>query len=258
MTLLVSLGLIVAIALLGLVLQVVATLTAVPSPAIPQGDVSASRATWVQYLGVVGLLVGFIYTAMSYRLSRQSRVADAFVSAVRDLGDRESNVRRVGGIYALSILAAQEPENRDDIERVVSVFVREHSRGGSEERRPEVLEALSLVGRRPAGTRGKERRLDLRGVDLQGVSLYGWNLENCNLSGAQLSGADLTDVNLTGALLTGSKLDGASLRGAVLLDAHLDDCSVEKTDFYAAKTGGISTEGSDMAAALNFSPAVET
>lgn len=249
-----ALAVVLATVLLGMIVQVVAMVTAVPSTAAPLGDVSASRATWVQYLGVAGLFVGFIYTAMSYRLTRQSRVTDALISAVGDVGDRKSNVRRVGGIYALSILMAQEPSTRDDVERVLAAFVREYTKDTSASLQPEVLEALSLIGRRVRSDQREQRRLDLREANLEGVRLYGANLENCNLAGAQLRDVDLTDANLAGTVLSRCVLDGAVLRGCELRDAHLDHCSVDKTDFYAASTVGMTTDGTDMTTAANYRP----
>lgn len=236
----------------GFLLQAIAVVTAVPTSTIPQGDVSSARSSWVQYVGVVGLFIGFIYTAMSYRLTRQARTTDALIAAVGNIGDTESQVRRVGGVYALGVLVAQDPSIRDDIEHFLGAFVRNQTRHGSAQSHTEVLDALSLIAKRSQGERLSAKRLDLRGVHLEGVRLFGAHLENCDLRGAHMERVDFTDARLTASLLSGANLDGAVLRGCHLTDAQLTDCSVIGTDFYGATTSGIDVSGTDMSEALNY------
>ena len=83
------------------------------------------------------------------------------------------------------------------------------------ELRPDVQEALTVIGRRSQTQREVEREadyeLDLHGADLKGGVLFDGHLER-----ADLHGACLDETNLSGCHFDGADLRGASVDGAIL------------------------------------------
>ena len=112
-----------------------------------------------------------VYTARTFRVSREGQVADRYTKAIEQLGDENLNVR-IGGIYALERVARDSKRNHPAVMEVLAAFVREYPpeqlplSGPRNERRqllpPDVDAALTVI----------ERRLvmwDIRPVDLSGA-----------------------------------------------------------------------------------------
>lgn len=153
------------------------------------------------------------------------------------LGSEALSVR-LGGVYALSRLAREHPEEyHAQIIRLLCSFVRypppEHSEIANVEEnwrqdnlRPDLQEIMREIGQRSDVQikidellQEDYSRLDLRYAELPGVFLVGANLSGLNLSGSNLVGAALVDsdliaVDLSGADLTGTDLSDSNLTGA--------------------------------------------
>jgi hypothetical protein len=161
-----------------------------------------------------------IFTARNYLLAReqlevirQGQVADRYTKAIGQLGSEKLDVR-IGGIYALEMVALDSTRDHPTVMEVLAVFVREHSReqwpaagsayASAPGRRPrsDVQAALTVLGRRDAM------------CDRQPINLSSANLAGADLADADLAGADLTDTDLTGADLTGANLTSTDLTSA--------------------------------------------
>ena len=68
-----------------------------------------------------------MYTALNFRLSRESHVTDRYTKAIEQLGSEGLDVR-LGAIYALERIMFDSPRDHPTIVEVLAAFVREHSR----------------------------------------------------------------------------------------------------------------------------------
>jgi Pentapeptide repeats (8 copies) len=173
----------------------------------------AARGRLLQLAGVFTVLV-ILFNARAFFLARQGLIADRYTKAVEQLGSKQLDVR-IGGIYALELVARDSPRDHPTIMEVLGAFIREHSReqwpvpesadAPAPERatRPDVQAALTVIGRRdPIHDR---QSINLGGADLTGARLTRADLGGADLTGARLTRADLRDADLTGADLTGAR-----------------------------------------------------
>ncbi len=177
---------------------------------------------------------------MDFILAERARTRDAserFTRALELLGEAEST-QRLSGIYALDGLW-HEPHQEaihDAVTEVLSAFVRRRARrdavSPAKTTPPDVLAALTALGRAPQNGALAARPLDLHGIALreaylpfscfERAFLYDCDFEGALLVGANLRGAWLARANLKRANLDGADLRGADLRGATgLLPANL-------------------------------------
>lgn len=154
---------------------------------------------------------------------------------------------RMGGIYALQLLAEEYPEEYHiQIMRLFCAFVRSPTSDKVYEdqikkedlaplAREDVEAVMRAIGMRNETRIALERevkfhlelqnanlhRMDLYGANLSGALFYGTDLSEAVLRGADLSNADLRDANLTRAELRLADLSNTDLRSANLSDAEL-------------------------------------
>jgi hypothetical protein len=206
-----------------------------------------------------------IFTARNSRLARQTldvteqgQVTERYTRAIDQLGSDKLDVR-IGGIFALERIALDSARDHPTIMEVLTAFVREHSReqrplaepvAGAPERtrmRPDVQEALTVIGRRDASR------------DSRQIGLVRSNLSGCYLKGADLAGATFFEADLTGAILAEANVSEAVFRNAKLLHAILiladltranllqaDLCGADLT---SAKLVGAGLAGADLTGA---------
>ena len=232
-----------------------------------QGVRTASLALLAGAIGVVGA----IYTARGFALSRAGQLTDRFTKAIEQLGRKELDIR-LGGIYALERIARDSKEDHPQVVEVLTAYVREHallhdmSQGDpgphespaqslhmsartSTARLPTDLQAvLTVLGRRTLAHEVARPPLDLSLTYLQGANLQGANLHQADLSGANLQGAnlqggylqraDFTMANLSGADLTGAKPAMANLTEAILCGANLTEANLTGADLRGADLAG--------------------
>jgi hypothetical protein len=221
------------------------------------------RATLLQAVGGLLLLVGAVGTFRQLTVSREGQVTERFTRAIDQLGsDKHQLDVTLGGIYALERIAKDSPADQTTIAEILTAYVCGHApwpptlpgqppedtpAGEARECPPDVQAAMTVLGRmpRPTGERHRLllRRVDLRGVDLSGANLRGATLLGAHLEGAillqtQLDGADLRFTHLDGAYLGQAHLDGAYLREACLERAHLVGAYLEGANLEGAKLQG--------------------
>jgi uncharacterized protein YjbI with pentapeptide repeats len=209
-------------------------------------------------LGAGLLALGaLVYTARTFRLSREGHVTDRYTKAIEQLGSEHLGVR-LGAIYALERIMIDSPRDHPTIVEVLAAFVRESARlPDTDDRDPDpeppatdlqaflrapgpvtdVQAALTVLGRRPSG-REERGRLNLRsaylpgadltGADLRGVDLTSAHLHRADLRGADLTGAHLFFADLTRAIMSGANLTWANLSSADLTRANLTSANLTR------------------------------
>ena len=219
------------------------------------------RATLLQGLGGVVLLVGVYFTYRQLRTTREGQITERYTRAIDQLGHDQLDVR-LGGIYALERIARDSVADRATIGEVLTAFVRSHAPWPPrlpgqyvaaapidqvpelQVRAPDVQASLTVLGRgnfaRARGDLGD--RLDLHASDLRHAQLRGAHLQRANLSEAHLEGADLNKAHLEGANLRKAHLEGALLALADLEGADLTHANLEEAFFFGAHL-----EGADLA-----------
>jgi uncharacterized protein YjbI with pentapeptide repeats len=241
------------------------------TPVQQESAIDAIRGRLLQLGAGLVVSAGLVYTALNFRLSRESHVTDRFTKAIEQLGSERLDVR-LGAIYALERIMIDSPRDHPTIVEVLAAFVREHSLPDLRSD-TELLAAATVLGRRPSG-REERGPLNLKGAYLPGVrleraqlpsailvgadltraGLHAANLSGAFLAGARLMavnmfGADLVRANLTGAILAGADLAGVRLEGAVLDDADLEGAHLEGAILSGASLAGADLTGADLTAA---------
>lgn len=207
----------------------------------PVGDrakaVNDVRTGLLQAVGGLVVVLGAVLTWRQLQVNRAGQVTDAFASAITHLGDPSLDVR-LGGIYALERIARTSKGDRQAIEEVLCLFVK--NRATTEDREIDVNVALLVLGRRrPAGGALALDRALLHDVRLRFTNLAEVDLHFANLDGAHLFGADLTKTDLSGvtfreAVLVDATLYQADLRDAVLTGAYASNGDFRATDLSRA------------------------
>jgi uncharacterized protein YjbI with pentapeptide repeats len=265
-----------AAALVLLIVAVVLALTALPkwiAPdkefARPRTSESSSRierqnevrSTAIQAIAGIVLAIGAVYTARSFRLSREAQLTEGLRSAVSQL--HTGNVAAVGGVVALERLASDSPRDGHAILGLLATYIRMASPSSVRppppgSTRPKLAatmqEALDAIAR-TYPRQPQKRTLDLSdsalaGADLRGMFLPDVYLDGCDLAsarlagliapnahliGANLSSVDAIDARLRGATLNGATLTEAILAGSDLSDAKLRRAKLDKATFISAQ-----------------------
>lgn len=211
-----------------------------------------ARTSLIQIIGGVALVGGFTFSVRTFALTRQTQRTDRFTKALDQIGNKDSEAVRVGGIYSLWLLAEEADYFWPLTEEVLAALVRAAALPGSP-LRSDVQAALTVIGRRPArepGFRGTP--VDLREVDLSKADLTGANLERVRFDGACLEHAKLVDARLVRARLVGAKLAHADLKSADLTNASLVRATLRRAEMYGAILDGADLTDCDLAGATNL------
>lgn len=200
--------------------------------------------------GSLVVIVGLLYTARNYQLTRRGQLTDRFSQALERLGSDQPYVR-VGGIRALEQIMRDAALHETDVYDVLAAFIRRQApRTGDPEKtgnRPRSLTnsagdpvdsleldvqiALTVLSRRSSL---RKHKIELGYVDLSGGKMCDANLTEVTLKGSDLSYADLTGADLHGAYLAGANFAFTILRGADLSNSHLTDAKFHFADLVGA------------------------
>ena len=238
-----------------------------------QNDV---RATLLQGIAGVLLVVGAVATWRQLQISREGQITERFSRAVDQLGSAKQDVR-LGGLYTLERIAADSPADRRTVQAILGAYVRNHTPWlvGSPEgpvhptptvdqqlpwlhfRATDVQAAMIVLGRRPPVPNEFQlylSRVDLRGVFLHDARLTNALLRHANLARAQMTGvwlerADLENADLRQADLQRARLSDASLHLAHLQDADLRGADLRNADLRGANLQGAQLEGANFTGA---------
>lgn len=212
------------------------------------------RTAAVQAALGVTVVLGAVYTARTFRITREGHLTERLSTAVWQL-EKEADVR-TGAIVALERLAKDSKRDRPAILELLTAYVQARSLDPAPFRlvpgapRPRLhidLQAALTAITRLINTVDVPRPLDLSELNLRGAGfeaavlsdrllltdsdLSGARLNSARARGVRLSRADLTEAiandadlrnaELGGALLDGTKLDRANMRDAQLPSAQL-------------------------------------
>lgn len=237
------------------------------------------RATLLQGLAGVALLVGAFFTWRQLQISRQGQITQRFTAAVEQLGSPSPEVR-LGAVLALERIAHDSPDDRVTIAEVLCAFLKHTGTAAPFRERPVPRDeahkgelalsyggegpmsarsvdrqaAMTVLGRRPRAPYHHELSLswtDLRQVRLHfavlaDVDLHYSDLAIAGLRGADLRRADLTGTWLAGANLIDADLHQADLRSAILWHARLDGADLRATDLTGADLTGAVLKGTRL------------
>jgi uncharacterized protein YjbI with pentapeptide repeats len=190
------------------------------------------------------------------RANHRQNFCELYVQAVAQLGSPVGKVR-MGGIYALELLANDRPGDQQMIVELLSAFIRDESTSAERReafsagahtpsRRPatDIRAAFSVLARLPLVK--TVARADLDGADLTGVaSLSGIRLANADLQNVDLSGADLRH-----AVLDNINLCGVNLRNANLFLARVESSVLARADLRGADLTATSLKSSNVTGAM--------
>lgn len=113
---------------------IVAALVLVPSWVVSDGNLDASdrarlasqgavRATILQLVAGVIVVLGLVYTAVQVGISRETHYTDRYTKAIDQLGHGKTIVR-VGGIFALKRLALNSVVDKPTVRYVLSSYLK--------------------------------------------------------------------------------------------------------------------------------------
>jgi uncharacterized protein YjbI with pentapeptide repeats len=173
------------------------------------------RTAFIGFLVAIGAAGSLIYTARTYSLSRESQVTDRFTKAVEQLGHASLGVR-LGGLYALSRIARDSPQDAPAVVKVMCQYAR------AESRRQTALQQVSDSLRQRRNLRRLPRSID------PASGIFGMDIRadiSEAVSEAALLSQKLPPLSLQ---LTGIRLDGAHLGGMIAYEAVLDGCSMRR------------------------------
>jgi hypothetical protein len=246
---------ILGLIIIGVILTVVFLLPAylIPSSSSPaqtealkaQNEV---RATLLQGIAGIVLLVGAYFTWRQIQVSKEAQLTERFTRTVEQLGNSKCDIR-IGGIYGLERVAKDSPTDREPIAEILATYIQSHAPWPAQDslshttpstspevplnklpslrtRAPDIHAAITVLGRRQ-GINVGGRRLKLYAVDLRKGNLQGANLRRADLRWSTLHGAYLLEANLGAARLEYADLRRATLRGANLQDASLDGAKLQ-------------------------------
>lgn len=220
-----------------------------------------ARISLIQLLGAVGLLGGLLYTARTYALTRLTQQTSRFTTAVGQVGDKDSETARAGGVYGLWMLTQEDGSYWPSVEQVLASLVRERATSShtGDLIDVDVQAAITVLGRRPtasaAGLRGGIS-LDLSNAKLRGANLVRANLEWMRLDGADLEGANLSDARCGHATFVDARMTGATLSSADLSCADLTGATATTATFYKTNMYKATLTGCDLTAARNLTEAL--
>ncbi|WP_412074607.1 pentapeptide repeat-containing protein [Streptomyces xanthophaeus] len=189
-------------------------------------------------------VAGFTWTSITQvnseqAITREGQITDRYTAAVENLGNKDSEDVRLGGIYALQRIMQDSPRDQPTVINVLTSFIRSQSakqKQNRSETASDIAAAATVLTSRNPQLDGRitvsgeiEVSLDLRDADLQGIGLQGAQLAHANLSGANLTRTNLASADLTRAHLSDVDLTKANLDSADLTRAYLSDVDLRKT-----------------------------
>jgi hypothetical protein len=242
------------------------------------------RKTLSQLIGGAAVIAGaglaYYQTQQTLRgqdeQSKRTVISQQVSKGFELLADKESPVKRLGGIYALEAIMNTSDQYHESVLETLCAFVRFSTEGRTGDGPPatEVQAALTVIKRRSDGP----GRCILSGAQipkaaLNDANLYGADLSDANLSSAELLGirldggaslvrsklrtANLYSADLTGAILIEADVEAAQLissklNGANLFQANLKGVNLNGADLSGARLTSARLDGADLSDALNL------
>jgi uncharacterized protein YjbI with pentapeptide repeats len=250
-----------------------------------------ARTIVVQIVGGLALLATFAVTLAQVTDSRETSEETLRLTAAQQTNERFSRATdqlasqrveiRVGGIYSLERVAAEDPHTRPAIGQILLSYLQQHHRvrepvgldpidpttqlfdptppcnGAPADTDDDLYASLTVVLALADAVRPRYRlsNLDLRflpgaSADFSKANLSGSYLSDGYLPAAKFDGARLTGTDFSGACLEGATFIGietsafrTSFKGADLRKATLSNSTFESTAFQLADLRGATVQG---------------
>ncbi|MEU5554103.1 pentapeptide repeat-containing protein [Micromonospora sp. NPDC047793] len=233
---------------------------------------NGTRQVLLAAAGGTAALMGLLFTARTFRLTRRGQLTDRYSRATAQLAS-EKQTERLAGIYALEHVMAESVRDHGAVVAILAAFVRERrplsgvcgdsvlvdkesarveaEKGGvdaagrsaiAKQFPSDVQAALTVLGRRPR--RPEQYGVDLRNSDLTGADLSGTYFPNLLIEYSFLSGANLSEAELTGLVANNADLEGVNLRKARLKNAQLREVVAHGACLDGAQFGDADFHGS--------------
>ncbi len=171
-----------------------------------------------------------------------------------ELLGHESQVIRIGGLYALHQLAEDFPKTWAlPVMELMCIFVRTPPRDeekaeeipdkdkaeetGKKQFRRDVEEAVQLLGRRGLARREEEKRKQKKPRAQEEVMVKSPGRGQLDFRGAYLAGDNWVGVDLGGASFEKATLEGAAFPEATLTAANFEEATITGVNFYQAMLG---------------------
>ena len=229
------------------------------------------RKTIGQLLGGAAVLIGTGFAYYQSQLTQQASydqikashdqiISQQVSKGFELLGEPGSDklVVRLGGLYALEGVMNTSEQYHQPVLEALCAFVRDGTKGDTDQRPPDIQAALTVIRRRAAGagvvdlTGSHISKAFLGDADLTKAVLNGANLSGANLGSADLTKANLNDANLGSADLTKANLNDAILTKAVLTQTVLDGANLSGANLGSANLNGAYLSGANLTkASLN-------
>jgi uncharacterized protein YjbI with pentapeptide repeats len=225
--------------------------------------VNELRGTWAAISGGIVIFLGVIAafwrasaTERNVQVLQEGQITERFTRAIEQLGSNKVAVR-LGGIYALELIAKDSPENdHRQVMEVLTAYVRDNAKWIEPEKGWErdwdltnplstaIQAILTVLARRNSKGEESNNGLDLSHTDLRRAELRGLPAQNSNLYRVRWQRANLNEANLQGAFLRSGHFDeayfvdaflkGADLQESTLQHAFLNGASLEQGNLLGA------------------------
>jgi uncharacterized protein YjbI with pentapeptide repeats len=226
----------------------------------PKGAISAAdrlkaendlRATIIQALAGIAIVVGLYLTRRTILVTREGQITDRFSRAIDQLGSDRLDIR-LGALYALERVMHDSRVDNTRVMQVLISFIRsrrslpEDQEGQERELQPvetDVQVDLTIITSRPRANEDRFR-LQLAELDLSAASLELGNFDYANFSYCRLDRCIFTESGLNSALFMAS-----SLRNAGLVRTDLRNARLQHADLRNAYLSGSDLRGANLSSA---------
>jgi len=207
--------------------------------------------TLISGAGTLATILGGIFLYLNFGIARKNTelaesrlITERFSKAVEQLGDKERQAVRLGGIYSLERIAKDSLDDRWTVMEVLTSYVRNQSPTNDDDFitgiNTEIQAILDVIARRNTDSESNKKAIDLSFTDLSHANLYnaklnliyfrGTHFYRSNFIGAELKGIRLIDAQLDESNLSNTKLQAVDLTKASMVSVCLHkseiDCSI--------------------------------
>jgi hypothetical protein len=233
------------------------------------------RRTWAMSLSGIALLVGFLFTWHTLRVTRIGQLTEHYTEAIAQLGAfieedgkwTKNSELRMGGVYALERIARESETDHWAIMEILAACVRHWAprqdadssqQSNANDGRgldPEIQAIMAVIRRRKHffGKRRRDRWSDsdkwlgkwLRGKKPPGRWL-GRRVRRLLGVSYRVRPLDLSGTDLRGAQLWEAHLEKMDLRGVNLANASLEEAHLRGAKLQGAILEGAILDGADL------------
>jgi uncharacterized protein YjbI with pentapeptide repeats len=182
----------------------------------------------------------YTYSTVMMNFPKHKNINKLLKNAIKQINGSEIEQRLIA-INNLGKIAAEYPEEYDNIIQIITKFIREKRSLNNlidsevspiSEINIDIQLALNIITNPDLEQYLRRDRFDLSYVDIRGANLCGANLKKVNLQQSILYRANLIDANLENANLKGAVLSAANLKGANLAWANLCGAILNAANLY--------------------------